>query len=244
MSKENIVYWAPAFNDTHVDWNMLYSNPTSLYDYLRPNLDSTTNKQNNFFYCPAFKDFTKNTFVLENPIETHFVYRDDKTILAKSKNYISTDIIHSPSLTNNLVVTYGLQWVFFSEQDIDISVTSPYFTPSNYSKYAALIPGKYKINNWFRTVNIELNLWENNKELHVLKDEPIAYVNFHTNNNDPVILKRFDMTPKLHTYTASCGRANSWESWIPLVDRYKRFKQSRTNELVLKEIKNNLISNV
>jgi hypothetical protein len=52
------------------------------------------------------------------------------------------------------------------------------------------------------------------------------------------------MTPKLHTYTASCGRANSWESWIPLADRYKRFKQTRTNELVLKEIKNNLISNV
>ena len=49
---------------------------------------------------------------------------------------------------------------------------------------------------------------------------------------------------KLKSYTKACGSASSWESFVPLADRYKRFKQTHMNKMVLNEIKKNLIDNV
>jgi hypothetical protein len=49
------------------------------------------------------------------------------------------------------------------------------------------------------------------------------------------------MTDKLRSYSRSASNSSTWESWIPLADRYKRFMATQTNKLVLNEIKKNLV---
>jgi hypothetical protein len=49
------------------------------------------------------------------------------------------------------------------------------------------------------------------------------------------------MNDKLHQYSNAGIQSSVWESWVPMKKRYERFKRSRMNELVLKEIKNNIL---
>jgi len=239
-----IVYWAPVFFDfdNNIDWNMLYYEPKSLYSYHIKNINKENKDKNtNFFYCPPFQNVAQNTFVIENPIHTHITFEQENNGykgIVKSKNYIETSIVHKPSLKNNLLISYGLQYVFFAEKDLDMMLTSPYFHQANYLSSCSLIPGKFNINKWFRVINLEFNLWQSN-ELNIQKLDPLAYVNFLT--DEKIVLKRFEMNKKLHSYCNSAGSSSTWESFVPLIERYKRFTSTRTNDLVLKEIKKNLL---
>lgn len=241
MAKETIVYWAPVFYDkTNTDWNMMYYDLESLHESLRPNM-AKNEPSNNLFYCPAFTNFSRNTFLIKNPIESHYVY-EGNTVRVKTKNYLHTDIVHEPSIKNHMMVEYGLTYVFFTEHDIKLTLTGPYYSNSEHTKYGALIPGQIKIDSWFRELKLEYTLWPGNNELAFKKDEVLGYVNF--DSEEKVKLVRFEMNEKLKSYIKACGSASSWESFVPLVDRYKRFKQTRMNKLVLKEIKNNLVDDV
>ena len=233
--KESTIYWSPVFFDPNTDWNMMYYDLTSLYDSYR-NTRNIDRKENNFFFCPAFQNVAQKTFVIKNPIQSSFDISNRK-VEVKSKNFIHPEIEHQPCINNNTLLTYGLRYIFFSENDINMTITSPYFTQSKHLQYGSLVPAKLNIGSWFRVINLEFNLWGNKFEID--KDESIAYVSFDTDSN--VKLKRFEMSPLLHKYAASCGSSSKWESFVPLSERYKRFKQTRTNKLVLKEIKENLI---
>jgi hypothetical protein len=239
--KEVVVYWSPVFYDeTGTDWNMLYYDLPSLYDDLRASM-SKTDPANNLFYCPAFGGLTKNTFLIKNPIASHYVY-EGRTARVKTKNYLGTNIVHEPSIKDHMSVEYGLTYVFFTEEDVKLTLTGPYFTNSSHAKHGAVIPGQMKINSWFRELKLEYTLWPGNNELSFEKDEVLAYVNFDC--EEKVRLVRFEMNDKLKSYTKACGSASSWESFVPLADRYKRFKQTHMNKMVLNEIKKNLVDNV
>jgi hypothetical protein len=234
--KSSIIYWSPAFV-SNVDWNMLYYDPQSLFEQVRLlKVDSDNNQ--NFIYCPAFGNFAKNTFLLKNPITSQFDISEHTELRAKSKNFVSS-YTREPTLDGCTLFKYGLTWVFFSEEDIEMTMTSPYFENVPHLKYGNLVPGRLNISKWFRNINLEYNLHKGVKEFCVEKDETLAYLSF--NADRPVKLVRFDMTEKLHKILHSTGNSSDWESWIPLVSRYKRFIETKTNKIVLKEIKNNLV---
>lgn len=238
MTSKTIVYWAPVFFEKERDWNMFYYDLESLYDYHRKDIDKNS-KKNNFFYCPAFRNLAKNTFLIKNPIHSHFVF-EDGVAKVKSKNYMEINIEHDPSINENKLVCYGLQYIFFSETPVTVKLTSPFFNNSKYMKYGSIVPGQLEIDKWFRILNIEINLWSDSTELEIHQEEVLAYVSFEPSNID-IELKRFEMNEKLHKYAASCGSATQWESFVPLIDRYKRLLATRTDQLILKEIKKNLV---
>lgn len=240
MSKSKIkVYWAPVFFDKEKDWNMFYTDLDSLYDFHRKNI-SKESSTNNLFYCPAFKNLAQNTFLIKNPIHSHFIF-EDGTAKVKSRNYIDIDVAHDPSIQGSKLITYGLQFIFFSESPLILKLTSPFFNQTQYTRYGALVPGQLRIDSWFRTLNLEINLWSGVNELEFLKDEILAYISFESQEQE-IELIRFEMNDKLHRYASSCGTATQWESFVPLYDRYKRFMQSRTNKLVANEIKKNIVN--
>jgi hypothetical protein len=238
MSQKKIVYWAPVFFDDEKDWNLFYYDLESLYDYHRPDANKESGS-NNYFYCPAFKNLARNTFVIKNPIHTHYVF-EDGVAKVKSRNHVMIEKQHDPSVKNSLLIMYGMQFVFFSEEDIIAKLTSPFFNDSPYLKNCSLVPGQLNIKKWFRNLNLEFQIWPGKNEMVFEKDEVIAYVNFEC-GEDEIVLKRFQMNKRLHELMATCSSAVSWESFVPLYERYQRFMKTRTNVLVLNEIKKNLV---
>ena len=112
MSNETVIYWAPAFeNPSLIDWNILYYDLESLYNVVRPKKTDIKPNQN-FLYCPAFTDVAKSTFVIKNPIQSHYLIKDQREVIPTSKNHIASTIFHPPSLENCPTMIYGLKWIF------------------------------------------------------------------------------------------------------------------------------------
>jgi hypothetical protein len=235
MTKTKTIYWAIDDSaDSKVSWNMLYEDPENLYDLLKNNQNKKEN--NNFFRCPSFINFAKNVFVLKNPLNSSFKISNGQ-VFPTSETYINSKISHNPSINNNTLFIYGLHLYFFSENKIDMSISSPFFQKADHLQYGAIVPGKINIGSWFRRVNLEFNLWDNIDEIKIKEGEPIAYFQFQTEQK--VILKRFVMNDLLYKIAESTGSSSIWEPRVSLQKRYQRFINSKTDLLVLKEIEKN-----
>jgi len=239
MAKKKTVYWAPVFFDDKKDWNIFYYDLESLYDNHRQNIDKDS-ETNNFFYCPAFKNLARNTFLIKNPIHTHFIF-EDGVAKVKSKNHVLIEKQHQPSLKGSDLICYGMQFVFFSEDDIIAKLTSPFFNQAPYMQNCSLVPGQLNIKKWFRNLNLEFNLWPGKNEIEFQQDEVLAYVNFECGDSE-IVLQRFQMNEQLHKLMGTCAKATTWEAFVPIQERYQRFMKTKTNVLVLNEIKKNLVN--
>jgi len=237
MSKELIVYWSPyqGYEEVQTNFNLLYKQPEPLRSILKP---SQYNKQRNFFRCPGFINAIENIYVVENPIRSELKI-DGELVYSLSEHYINSKIVGGPSIEGCQVFEYAIQNIFFCEEDLNMLVYSPLFSNATHMKYGPLVPGQFNIGQWFRPFNIEMQLHKNIDTILFEEGEHLAYINFLTDRL--VKIKRFELDQNLYRLSLGCSTSMQWEERIPLIKRYKRFMESKTNKLVLKHIKNNLI---
>lgn len=237
-----VVYWSPYYSkDTsNENWNILYSEPVQLYKELNDRRETSTPAKSNILSCPASSTRFKNTYIFKNTLTTHYLFKNGES-LSQNKNYINMSIVRPPSIKNNLMVALRMNWVFFTDEDsLTMHLNPPYFNKYSYSDYGVLCSGGFDIGKWFRPIALEFNLWDNVKEFKVLDEEPLFYVEFITDR--PVILKRFYMSDEVRSFvTASTISVKTMGEWLPLKKRYEQFKRTKSKEIILKEIKSNLI---
>lgn len=236
------IYWAPYVTEEKMDWSILYYNPENLFERLKNNLNKESIKKEggNLIMCPAVKNYAKKIFIFKNTLESHFEFKENNQVIPLSKNHIYTSIVHEPSLKNCKLVVYHIPLIFFSEKDVNMTLSSPYFSNCPHLKYGSIVFGKFNISKWFRNINIEFNLWENVNELKIKKDEDLFYVNFEC-EEDEIELVRFDITNRLIKIAEVTGKSSNWEKFIPLRERYERFKKAQLHKIVIKEIEKNII---
>jgi len=234
--KEIVVYYSPYSNDESSNWDILYRPPQKVFDYLKP---SITNSSKNYLLCPASNLIQKKCFRLINTLESEYVIEDSK-LIAISKQHINAGLAHEPTLNNQALISLNYYWMFFTEEEsLEMTLLPPFMEKSNHLEYGSVVSGTMDIGKYFRLINVEFNLWENNNYLKLEKDEAMAYVMFNTNYK--IKLKRFYMTPRLRGYIKPISESSNWEPKVSIFERYKRFEQSRIKPSILKEIKSNLI---
>ena len=232
------VYWAPWIvqeDDIH-NWNMMYMEPEKLLNSVVkhiPTLQGERMKAS--LRCPAFTYLSKNTFYVRNPIETELT-TDNGQINYISKNWNATSFGKEGSADT---IIFGNYFIFFCEEDLEILLTAPHFSETEYTKHGLLVPGKFNISKWFRPVTLEMLLIKNKNYFKMAENEIMAYFTFLT--DDKVELKRFNLNKTLKNISNTCATASYWWKNVPLVRRYDRFIKSKTNRLVLSEIKKQLI---
>lgn len=240
------VYWAPATSQNleyHHEINMLYPDPENMYSYLvskRSEFDQSVS----MLTCPAFKDKMKKTFVFKNSIESHYSYETNKegdvalTVLRQFSPPISRQRVPGLDFGPSLVIE--TPYIFFADSDLEMNFSQPTFHPQGYTKYGSIIPGRFNIGAWFRPYSFEIQMWNKSGELFVKEDEPIFYAECLTNKN--IKLVRFKYTKKLAIYAQHCVDAPAiFGPNLPLLKRYKKFKESRMHDMILKEIKENIV---
>ena len=232
------VFWAPNYELSNIDWNMLYAEPENLFD---KNIKNKTNidKVDSMFYCPAFKHLTKNTIEFKNPLTTSLKIDDDGNIIDRSKTGTGANVVRKPSIKDRFLIEYGITPILFSDSDVTATMTAPWFETPSFMQYATIVPGRYNIGKWFRAVNIEFMTNPGQREVVIEKNEPLVYFTFDT--DEQIKLTRFKMDEELRRYSISCATSTSWEPWIPMAERYKRFRQSRMRSIILEKIKQNTV---
>jgi hypothetical protein len=233
--KKKIVYWAPWFvSQENHHWNILFIEPQKLLNKVVDEIKSIDDDRlKGMIKCPAFSNLSKNTFYVENPITTEFNINDGKI------KYTGENFYHCSLSQGKNTFMYGLSYIFFSEDDLEILMTSPYFSETNYTNYAKLVPGKFNISKWFRPINLEMLLSNNRNYFKMKENEHMAYFSFLTNDN--VELKRFELNETLRKISDTCSTVSDWWKNVPLLKRYDRFLKTKTNKLVMKEIKKQLV---
>jgi hypothetical protein len=233
-----IVYWAfITENDDIRDWDILSLPMDSLFNRLKQNISHE--KENTYLRCPAMTQNMKNTFVLLNPMESHYKIKDNN-ILPEGKSYLHASIERPPTLKNQLLFKIPLSLIFFTEEEsLPFKQTAPYFEHTPHLQYGALVPGTFDIGKWFRNTNIEIQVWKDIEEFHLNFEEPIAYFNFDTPKQ--VELQRFYYTPRLDRLNNCFTSSSKWEPLKPLSWRYMRFEKSNVKQVIMHEIRNNLI---
>lgn len=240
-----VIYWAP-FSSHELpeagNWNMLYEDPVPLFNDLIVH-KTKESKNDSLFSCPAVGGRFKSTFVFKNTLKTEVDYdcSENKDIInSKNNQQVAVRKIRPNAMNNGTSLVYAMRYFFFAEESVQVMFNPPFFHKPGYMKYGSIIPGTFDIGQWFRAYNCEIQMWESKGKFAIEAGEPLFYLEIPTDRK--VVFKRFEFNPKLQSYAfATSESPQHYGSNIPLVDRYKRFMQTRTNEIVLKEIKANLV---
>lgn len=243
MSKPIIIYWSGRQEDNSINEiseNMIYYPPENLFKSLLLNKNKELgDDETNFFLCPSFKDKTKNTFVFKNTLTSSIDLIDGK-LFPNENTTIPFSSVRESTLNNTFHLLYSMSWLFFCEQSINVSFTSPYFSCADYLPYMQTCPGSFDIGRWFRPYQTEFVVWNKNQKITINENDPLMYAEFHTNKK--IIFKRFQYTSDLHSYWAACNSAPlRFGKKQPLSKRYERFEKASMDKAILKIIKNNLL---
>jgi hypothetical protein len=245
MSKEINVYWAPHVtwqNPLLGEWNMLYPEPTNLFSDLNK-LRTKNAGTKSFLTCPAAKNKMKNSYVFKNTMNAHYEFdftEENQTITPISDNYLNWEIARPPTINVGPTINFFMNWVFFSDQPLEMLITPPMLHRPNYTQYGTVIPGEFNIGKWFRPFALEVQMWDNKGKFITKEDEPFFYSEFKTDQK--VNLQRFKMNGTLDSYIQHCSKStNLWGMGLPLEKRYKKFEQSKMKDLILAEILQNLV---
>jgi len=246
MGKEESidVYWSPqtSWEFDEQDWNMLYPEPNNLFTELQQ-IKTKNSGIKSYFSCPVTNNQFKNTYVFRNELSSSygFDFTNGKDIFVPiSNNYLGYKIERPPSISSGLLVTLNLFYSLFSSEPLNAVFTPPMMHEPKYTKYGTCIPGEFDIGQWFRPYTLEMQMWKMQGEFHIEENEPIFYVRFDTQKK--VNLKRFKMNSALNSYLIECSTTtNIWGMGVSLEKRYERFKRTKMRELILKEIKQNLL---
>jgi len=246
MNKEPIiVYWAPAINlsSDSISEEMLYPEPTNLlHDLIK--IRNKDAGPSSFLSCPAASGRMKKTFVFKNSLYSsyHYDFTDviNPVVIPTSKTHLDAKILRSSALQNGGSIVLGLRYIFFCEESVLGYITPPMMHEPKYTKSATAIPGAFDISKWFRPFVMEVQTWKTQGDLIIEEDEPLFY--FEVATEREVVLTRFEINDKLMRYLDGCIQASAkFGKYLPLKDRYKKFTESKMQNLILKEIKNNIV---
>jgi hypothetical protein len=234
---------AISVDTSEKDWSFLYPRPKNMFSNLLQDKSEVANKES-FFACPAFSDLTKKTLQYLSPMNASYVYdftsKDHKYFRPTSPQFVNANIIRPPALAFGNTVQFELMYMMFADEPLDVLFTSPHFSKPGYTRFGTAIPGQYDVGKWFRPYAFEVQLWSDQGEFHLRKDEPLFYAHLQTDRD--VVFKYFNMSDRLSKMAQACvATTNMFGRGQTLLSRYERFKSIGMRSRILAEINKNII---
>jgi hypothetical protein len=183
-----------------------------------------------------------NTYILKFPVDYNLTFDREKNIASSSLYdqdfYDKTIEIRS---VKKPFCTFRIQYLFISEDSLEMSVSSPHFSDGEFTNNAMIVPGKYNIGEWARPVDCTFILKEGIDTINFNKGEDWLYLNFHTNQK--IKLQKFMISDSLTQMIISNIDSKMYEKKgiFSLSKYYDMYKKSKMKDIILKEIKRNLI---
>jgi hypothetical protein len=248
MKKNTItVYWAPSiFTTNDPSWDMLYTEPKFLMEEL-----NKKNKHDGLMIkCPAIKQNLKNVVSFNSAIDDVFSLPGDKM-----KNIAFTETALEPiettsklffakmrksSMDGFINVKYNMNWTLFADEPLEMRFTAPYFPTASPTENSYLASGQFNIGKWFRELSLDYHIPLESKQFSIKRGQPLFFAEFLTDKK--IVMKRFQISPRLKSLLQETAQSTSrYGKFKTLLDRYKMAHDARIPEIVLNEIKKNLI---
>jgi hypothetical protein len=246
---ELVVYWSPsAFSLENESWNLLYPEPVRIREKFQA---IGTSFKRGLLACPATKKQWKNMFALVSAVDDDIdlpVEYLKETALLEGNEQVPSANKQTVSLFRHRVssfegysnLLYNLSWVFVAEEPLIMEFFPPYLPPSSPSPNSILASGEFDIGQWFRPTSLDYHVPFNNSYFRVNTGDELAYVRFKTDKK--VVLKRFIMNqPLVNLYTEMSTVSGRYNANKTLFQRYEMAKKSKIMNIVIKQVKDNLV---
>jgi len=240
MADEITIYWAPgSFNSFSLSSDLLYSEPISILDKL---LKSKTSGAG-IAMCPATRGLLSNTFALQSNIDDEFeinsaAFSELNTSLGESKIFFSQP--RETSFPEHINVTYNMSWLFFASEPVEMKLIAPYFPAKGICDGSLFSPGSFDIGKWYRQTNLDWHIPESTELISIKEDQELAYLEFKTDKK--IKFQRYVVSPRLSAIADELSKSHIkyGKRWA-MGKKYDLAKKSGIRELVLSEIKKNLV---
>lgn len=229
----SIYFEEPYLSNNQKIFNLVKKPLQPLGKFLRD-----TSTPGNLQICNAFKEDWSNTYIDHCPIDISTSFLEDGKIEFDNTKIMVSERIPG-AFKNRISFDLSYCYLFFTEEDLVLSVLPPIFHKNTISESAVLTSGSYNIGKWFRPIHPSFHLWENIKNIDIRENDPIMYFQFRTNEKIEFI--EFEVTDKIWQYSRACSVHARLKPFRSLADRYLDFSSSGFKKQILKEIKNNLI---
>jgi len=233
MNKTSTVYWAIY---SSLDFQTRQNLAMKPIESLQKNLSSKINSKNNqssMMSCTSYHSYFSNTYLIKHPYTTKWDTNEN------NGNGLFKERTDESAFIDSRLVDYDLQWIFFSEDDVELEMTPAFLHQKESDKYGHIPAGSFNISKWFRPISLSWQLWENINEIQFKENDPIAYLKFNTKNK--IKLQQFEMSPQLMEVVNGCTGLKHLIPNLKLEEMYNRFTESKRNKLVLKEISKTLL---
>jgi hypothetical protein len=250
MNKNTVeVYWAPApFVNSKESWNLLYPEPELVKNKLH---SIRTDFDRGFFSCPVTRENLNNLYslkssvtdVIDLPVEylkqIHMKEGTEK-VPSFNRQIVSLNKERPSSLKGYSNLSYNLSWLFFASEPLNLRLSAPFYPTKTPSDGAFLFGGEMDIGEWFRPINLDYHVPLESTTFSVQEGDELAYIKFVTTKK--VVLKRFILNDTLHSLSLEMTNASLlYNKFQPIIKRYEMAKASKIKNIILKEIKNNLV---
>lgn len=238
MSLPINVYWS-VFCDQE-----LLSRQSLLYgdlEKLIPSMVAESKKSDTYHKCFALGALHKNTYFLRHPfdISIDFEGKDIQEEFQKSHRDTTILKIRDPLLHDKITFDLDFQIICFADAPLMMHNTPPYMHKTLFSPTAYQSSGAFDVGKWFRPVSLTYQMFPNEYKVSFKEGEPMCYISFISDKK--VNLQRFEMTDKLREVVKGTTGIKYVKPNISLNVLYNKFAQAKRKEIVLREIRNNLV---
>jgi hypothetical protein len=244
------VYWAPSSTvENSYQQLLLNLKPTRLIQEVSKNKTinpnplsalSATPPLGGLHLCTAFHELMTNVFIIRSPFDME-VHLNDEGYIDRSKDYSGWFVERTSSLEGMKSLDMDMYYLFFAEEPVNVTITSPYMHKTSQPDWGFITPVKFDVSKWFRPYGLIFHLWPGVNKLTFKKGEPIAYLHFETKRK--IEFKQFYMTTEIFNQARACGNIKHVLPFEPLEKLYDLFFRSGMRTRVLEEVKKHLIKN-
>jgi len=224
MKKYAEVFWDPWVDNVNAEtvWSStVYLPPVPLFGLAHGTIQ---NKSESLFKCPAVKGLIKNDFVIKSPFDLTLTF-DQATATVSTDNYgqdFYDGYVINRSIPNGpIVMTIPPRYVFFSKDDVEMMSMDLPIISSNSSKNIKMIPGKFNISKWCRSIDFTFTVVDPSLPVTLKAEEPLWAVRFYTPNDVPVKITQFELTPDIINKVESMTSLKKFRKFLPLEKCYE-----------------------
>jgi hypothetical protein len=193
---------------------------------------------NGYQMCSALHEMANNMYYIKAPFDVDIFFNEDGFI---NNNQEKSDwfITRISSIEGGKSADFDYPYMLFSEEKLEVSLTPPYLHQTSQPEYGFICAVKWDISSWFRGHVLIYQLWEGKNRIYFKKDDPLAYLTFHTDR--PIIFKEYKITQEILNIMNACLGHKNIIPFETMKTLYQKFTKTSMKKRLLAEIKNNLV---
>lgn len=240
------IYWAPAnFSNKEASYNMAYRKPESLLNFIHGNkFDDTIQTQ-----CPALKDTLNNLYVFKSSFDDEFdidpeklsqLGHDSEAEIISNESLIGFNKFRPSQLKGYVSAMYNLRYLFFADEPVKVKFTAPYYPAITPVEGALMATGEFDIGRWYRPFDLDYHIPLTSTKFKIKENDPLFFMQVDTDKK--VVFERYNMSDELINISLEMSESPlRYGKHKSLEDRYHAAEESMIPQIVLNEIRKNIV---